>query len=489
MNNLHYQPAMPGYNRRRAEWRVTAMCIAASVVLGAATVILPWWFVFALLLLPILAFVAWNYPEIAVVGIMAMLFGAVPEALMPRLPIAGGGVNLEDLGIVGMLLLLLIRRSGRVRELIAPVGGHLPALVAFLGVAVVSAVIAIFYKTAAPKDVLNEARPYFTWLLLPVLCLAVDNDVRARRFKKWLFALAVVLAAGMVLQSLTGVALFGKGRVWSSIGVSGEVLRSTTPGMFLMAGGLIYLLAAYAHGRHRFGVWMMVFGGLAAGGTLVGFGRGLWIAVIAGVGLLALQTRGERYIRLLMVLSVGALVLGGLVAVAKPEYLIAASDRLLSVGDEVEHGASYGRRKVENAYAMAKIAQHPVLGVGLGGAYKPPEAEYANFIADTRYIHNSYVNITTKLGLPGLAALLWLVVSVLRRTWSAARDRAGDRALGFAAFWIAFATMVVTAMTQPNMAAANGVGSIALAIFLAEYARRDRTTGGASGVPVEVRHG
>jgi O-antigen ligase len=147
-------------------------------------------------------------------------------------------------------------------------------------------------------------------------------------------------------------------------------------------------------------------------------------------------------------------------------------ERLLSIGTEIQVGESYGRRKTENEYAWEHIVNSPMLGVGLGGEYKPPSAQSIAWPGETRYIHNTYVNVATKMGVPALLALVALVTTMLVRGWTTIRiASSADRPIAVASFWTIMAAAVVTSLTQPNLISPGGAVSLAVAVFLTECVR------------------
>lgn len=440
-----------------------------SMTLGMLSVLMPWKFAIALALVPFFVLIAWNYPEVATGILVALLFGMIPDSILPKVSVGGGRLTAEDLGMLLFLLLLLLKNlsfhTNRFQPYVIP-------LISLLGIAFISSVVAFLYKTAPIKDVLTESRAYFTWIMLPILFLAIDNEARRERFKYIIFAIGILSALAVIIQSFTGFSLFSKGQevraLWTMGSATASVLRSTTPAMFIMSAVLIYLLASYSLGQIKNGLFFMTSCLILTGGILVGFGRGLWLSVIVGFFLISLFTRGSGYNRLLTTFMVLTLILISSLMIFKPDYLMAISDRFTSITSEAEHGESFGRRTVENSYAISKVAESPILGVGLGGHYKPAGPESLFWESETRYIHNSYVNVLTKIGFPGLLAMLWLVLRMQKRAWHVFRHTSVEKPLALSAFWILITTTIFTSITQPNLVAPNGIISIIIAVFLVE---------------------
>jgi O-antigen ligase len=76
--------------------------------------------------------------------------------------------------------------------------------------------------------------------------------------------------------------------------------------------------------------------------------------------------------------------------------------------------------------SLESIRENPVLGVGLGNAYRGLTSEEARtrYTRFTRFIENSYLYMTTKMGVPALLVFAWLAAAVL---WSAGRNYARAR--------------------------------------------------------------
>lgn len=420
--------------------------------------------------------IAWVWPELALVLVLALVLGALPSLPLPSVPFIGGSLNAEDLGLMGLLLVLLLKRGGRAVEHLAPMRACLFPLGVLLVIALTSAAFTWLSGAAPLREVLREGRGFYCWLILPVLCLAVGEPGALRRLKWLLLGLAVLVAAGALLESMLGMQIMSKGQQTRELWVEQTnttvpgVYRSTSPGMFLMAGVLMYFAAAVAVRRLRRPLLALLVCGLLLGGILVGFGRALWLSVLLGVLLLALVANPARYLRLLVFLAVVAAVLGGSALALRPDYASAVATRFLSIGHEVEHGTSFNRRRLENAHALEELTRRPLTGVGLGGAYRLPDP-VAGGSVEQRYIHNAYVNVATKLGLPGLLATLALTAVLLWRAWGSVRAGVEDPALAYAAFWVVLATAVLTAPTQPNLVSPSGVASLAVAVFLVERLR------------------
>lgn len=470
-------------------WALISIGLIAFLVMllfvGASAALLPWWFLIALSAAPIFLVIAWRLPEVALVLLVAVSFGLVPDFLLPRIPLAGGALRAEDLGLFGLFFLLVLRRIGSIHESYKMIAvAFRPIFLIFLLVGI-SSFLAVIYKTAGVKDIFNELRNYAYWLYLPLAALAIDSDERFDRFLKMIFALALLIAAAMLIQSTTGFRLTTRGQfaeLWTVTDTVAGITRSTTPGMFVMGAALLWLLAAYAYGEIKFGFWYVSAVLLLIAGVIVGFGRGFWASIAIGFVILGFVRFSRGYAKTLIVLSV-ALFASSLIAVAlKPELVTAVAKRVTSVSDEFERGTSVARRKIENQYAMSAFENSPIIGVGIGGRYKPFGTDSVSWEAESRYIHNTFLHAAAKFGLPGFLIVLSSILYYLSRCWNGFRYVASSKALSYSCFWVIFSAGFVTAFTQPNWMTSTGVLSISIAVFISERLRRKR-------LDSEISHG
>jgi O-antigen ligase len=114
------------------------------------------------------------------------------------------------------------------------------------------------------------------------------------------------------------------------------------------------------------------------------------------------------------VVVVGAIVLGSLLSGyftridAIAQGLGARFDSLFA-GDELVYDSSTQGRLRENEFAIAKIKEYPILGIG-------PMADYYTAVyKNTYFVHNAYLWILVDFGIVGFLPFLWLSVAYLSR--------------------------------------------------------------------------
>jgi O-antigen ligase len=453
-------------------WLVLVGACLLAVVGALLISVLPALMVIVLIVAPLVLLFIWLKPEFSLVVLFATIFGALP---LPSLPLGGGTLRAEDLGIPFFLAILLIKRYGEIRRRFAVISPYFMTL-SLLGVAVIFSIFYSYFLGRQPiKDILNELRPYYYWCLIMVLPLAINDEKALPRFRAMVFWLAILLAIAVSAQSFFGIQLLQRGgfrQVITMDRVATGVIRSTTPGMYLLAGALIYLVAAYSMGARINKARMVVGAAALSVGLLVGFGRALWLSVALGILMLAIFSKSYRYFAFLITAIGCAVVVISILVTVRPGYIDAAERRLMSVGEEISYGGSFGRRKLEFFYAASAISRNPIFGVGLGSSYKPPTSDSSWWDVETRYIHNSYLSVLTKLGVFGLFPFLMFLFVAIRRGIRVFSSAGYDRPLVYAALWVILSVSTVTSITQPDLVSPHGVAVICLVVFLIETAGR-----------------
>ena len=161
---------------------------------------------------------------------------------------------------------------------------------------------------------------------------------------------------------------------------------------------------------------------------IFGFTRGLWLAtVVSVVFLLLVQHRRARRkaIKYLTSLAVVFIVVGSILTLGSNNFLKIIEDRVAYSFTQYE-SASGGeevlsaRRFIEWALIGAQIVEHPIAGKGLGATYEiageavleGPKDEQIDF----HYIHNLYLLIAFRLGIPALLLFLFVLWKYFRRS-------------------------------------------------------------------------
>ena len=328
------------------------------------------------------------------------------------LPFFGGGIKPSDLMLFATLAGWAIRtivRHGRMRSLPKV---EVQLLLAFLAWATVGVLVGAAHDTVV-KEGVTELRPLLHLLLF--LCVATEFDRAAARRVAWLLMLlAVPLTIHAIVLYRQGIGSFNRyvGGVRVMDVEFGYLMFPVLLGVsFFMDGEgpslIVLALAAIGFVGLSMTFYRMAFLGLAG-------------------GLLTLLYLANRRGRRVFVLGLWLVAAGTIAASAwfaeegarGRDPVSALERRVASIGD-YENNVSAQHRLHEWATARQMIAQHPILGNGMGariGFHSPmfnPITNSYGFWSHDTYIHNVYLWLLTKLGFIGFALMLGFVVTAL----------------------------------------------------------------------------
>lgn len=398
-------------------------------------------------------------PEIALLGILIITSSI---GFKDRLPVLSVGIHLEipDILLLGLLGWIAVRWLFVPGFRIARTPLDRPLLV-FYGVTLFSTLVAIVQSSVDLDQAIAAIRIFSYYLTFFV----VTNLVRERRQLNFLvngiFLLATVVAVAMVGQYVLGdsVRLVG-----SQVGAMeempsrtfGDVVRITPPGYSIVMVSFVAILCTLVGAKLKpMGLVRFLQCGLMGMALLLTFFRSYWAALIAVIFLVMFLVRGADTRRLIgwgVVVMLPAVLLL-LVVFNAPDLpvsrlLDASWDRLSTVADIGTKGGdpSYNYRKLENGYAWSAIASSPIIGLGLGAAYRPLDPRIdlrdAEGLHDrTNQIHNSHLGVLLQSGVLGYLSLMWLSLAFLLRglrNWRhVPNDRLRGVVLGFTLVYLA----------------------------------------------------
>ncbi len=187
---------------------------------------------------------------------------------------------------------------------------------------------------------------------------------------------------------------------------------------------------------------------LLAGGLLMSWSRGAWIAFVAAIlAMAAALPRRTRWglvlVAALVVAAVGA-YLGGFVPASIsarlsdfPRYIQFADVRGVSVTEE---NFAVIERLAHWQAGFDMFRDNVWTGVGLG-CYEPAYPAYSliNWPYALGHAHNYYLNLAAETGLIGLSAYLALWAVIFWQTWKLTRSERGFRrglAIGLLGAWV-----------------------------------------------------
>ena len=439
-----------------------------ALLLGLMIVFLPWWLMLGLLGAVVYPLVLLRAPWAGVFVYFAAL------ELSPDLKASDA--------LTGCTLLFFGVQWLASRQRFKLPTTELRLFVAFIVLVLVSLVMGLVVAHNTVPFVYRDGRAFMYWLWLPLLFwLAHRQPEGLRKLGRVLVLVACLVSVIALIQYLFGLQIVREGRVGSlETGnvVDVDATRVQMPGFTYVLVALAWATANVLLGGKRV-FYAMPLALLFVAALYVNFGRALWawsfFAVLICGAVLGLR---RAFTLLALLLVSGSIAVGGLLAF-KPSVVDNAVTRLSSVVDEGGNKSSYGWRKLENESAVGQIIRHPVLGLGLGAEYRAWVADVRLFTEHTRYIHNAYLFIATKIGIP---ALLILVTLLLRIWWSGFRLR-HDTDFTQDPVWVACVagwwSLLGMSVTQPELLGPHSIFLLCLLStkLLAEaQARREPTS-------------
>jgi O-antigen ligase len=316
-----------------------------------------------------------------------------------RLPAADIGVAVAVLG------LLLQHRQLRMPFPLGIFG-------AFLLWALVASLVSPFAEIARAK--------FLEYLKLFVIMLIIVNALRTEGQLRFylLFVLGCFILFPVRGTLVGGDTVFGRA-VWNYIYSNANDLAT----LCLIALGIaLGFLFTQPSGRLvRLGAGMSALLLLVV--ILLTQSRGAFLGLVAGMGPAFIRMGLKQPGRLLLL----ACVLAAVIATAIPATVWERLSGIAMLTNTSTIALADPEGSAEQRFAVQKVAweillDNPVFGVGLG-AYPYANAVYAPELG-VRDTHNTYLNVATEVGLPGL--LLWsaLVLSVLRYAYRCRRAAA-----------------------------------------------------------------
>lgn len=438
-----------------------------AAILGILTALLPPVVLLALTFLPILIIVAWNYPAMALLILISVLYGVIPSYLVPSIPLGGGNLQANDLALGCLFLIVSLQSSRVLPEIFIKLKPLTFPLLLLIVLFSLSLIFSIGYFHNPVKHVLAEVRNFLYWLILPIVVAIVTVDRTKYQFiLNGLMTIGYIISAALIFQHLTGIDILGSGRVEKLVTLekTSEIIRTTSPGIYLVILSIYFIVSRWLSGKIS-----PLLAGLACTplilGLLVTFGRGVWIASALSILLLAASISRIAFLRLFIIGSLTlSIILSGLFIV-KPETGEAIADRLFSVAKEVDGGSSAEWRYLENTYAIEHVITSPIVGVGIGGFAHP---KFHPIMTDDllRYVHNGYLYLVVKIGIFGLLipiTIMWRV----GRWFKANKETYSESFLhSRKALLAVFFVPCITSFTQPEWMVYTGVGFLALVLGL-----------------------
>jgi O-antigen ligase len=441
-------------------FQLTVICLA-GLIIGIACI----WFSARLTLVGLLViaaiFIIIKRPEISLIGILIATSSIVFEDQLPLLSFGGISLHISDLLLLGSLGLILVTLLVDPKFRIVRTSLDLP-LILFYVFMIVSTLYAVSRSSVDIEAARRAIRPityYFTFFI-------VTNLIRNRRQLNFLlngiYILATIVAIVMVVQYFLGkstILIPGRVESLSTQNITYEdITRILPPGLSIILVAFLVFLCSLTLEKIKttYLVKLLQFGifGMA---LIFTFLRSYWAVVLVAYFLLIFLIKGKEKLRLIYfgLLAIGCVFIVLILVYCFPTsrlstFVNASTDRLTTIfmiGTYQGQDNSYQWRRIENEYAIAQIAMHPIIGIGMTARYRPWDPridtiDIRNLEYDFRqHIHNGHLKVLLNSGFAGYLCLMWLsFVFMLRgfRKWRKITDpKLQSAVLGFTLAYLA----------------------------------------------------
>jgi hypothetical protein len=479
---------------RLAPALVAVLALGLASFAGLVSAVLPAWLIVGLFMVPGLAVLLLLRPEYALTACVALVCGLVHPAFVPRIPAFGGALAAADAALA-MLFCYAVWTLATQRK--APDAAPQPGF-RWLGVSlllfglafVLALVLSLTVRDIGAANVLGEARDLLYLMVLPIAVVILQHPKRLKRFVISFVVLGCLFALGQVLQGLFRLPVFGAQGI-SSLETLGQLhdgtTRANTLGLNVIVFSLLLTLGAYVLGVIRKAVFLAVAGLLLVGIVLT-FGRTTYAAVLV-CGALVVWWLDARKLPVLLGWLVLAVACGSAIGMwLKPDSFAAVYFRMTTIGEEIDRGYSAQWRFWEAQAMLPHLEEQPLTGVGLGADYKGARGA-AQHPELNRYVHNGYLYMAGKMGLPALAFFLSMMaaIAVIGRRLAKGTASPAARVVGAAcaAMMIRF---LAASITEPHLMSDYGVVNIAIAGALVLLFARSATDPAGPAAAVEPTH-
>ncbi len=356
----------------------------------------------------------------------------------------------------------LVRDAGtdEGRAVIAsPVGR---GIIVFFVIAVASILPALMYGAGVLWWFRDLVRFSPLILFFPMATVA-NSPSRAAGLGLAFLAVVVYFAVDALLtyDAMLNVAAFASEMSWQRAPVN-EVLP-----MAMLVGAATLFFAARRKGEF---IVALSVGLLSALALAISFSRGFWVAGLMAIALsaVAMRARPGRVLGLMVVLACAVLA-GAYAAFGWRMFGVLSSlaGRFSTISSPLAE-VSVQERLVESKEVLKLISRNPIIGYGLGTAFRYMSLT-RGFYREVTFVHNGYLFLVLKLGIVGLVSYFVFYFRGVALVLRSAREAASVwvRSSLFAAFGVLLAFLMLS-LTSPQFYTKDAGLIIALALALAQ---------------------
>lgn len=407
-----------------------------------------------------------GMPEALLCGLIFLTNSAfVDPTFLPRLPFFGGNFFLSDFYLV-LVCLLMWRSVRRKKEQLS--FSYKKHFLVFGGAVAVSVLVA-FSRGAEAHYILRELH---VLIYYPMTILVVSWAMRNREGEFRLLSVLCGIVVVSCLATFWQIVLMNRFQfmayatpVFDLKGDALDALRIRPLSQWLFVCFLVGSVGSYPLWKKR-RVSILAVLTLVTICLFLGFSRA-YIADVAGGLVLVLLVKKQNLSgslrtagRFILIAAIICFSFRTTMKTVAPSYWGAFEDRIVSSlttnALESDDPWTFGSRLYEMQSAIEHIADHPILGLGVGMEYRDIQPfEYAqsevreNPDDAVHYMHDTYLYLWMKYGLLGVLAAAWAVGHFLSRAWALARG-SGEQAPLFVGILGAFAALAVSNLVSPS---------------------------------------
>lgn len=281
---------------------------------------------------------------------------------------------------------------------------RLPVSPVGLGVYIVILILALATGLFGSGD-RELLRVDFMGMLFPVLCFYLCLTILNSRER--IVRMLIILLAVSALKALILAGFYLAGHGWP---YEPTYRIATMDSADLLAFITLVLIATHLLARRDIRGFK---GGLVSAACLpmifviiFAYRRAQWIGLIFSLGLLYLGAEKlvRRRISVVLAIALCAALASAVLTGLGEEKGNLIGSRIASMFDKNQH--SNVHHLLESQQVLRDLSRSPLLGMGLGGHH----GSLPGYNIPTNIVHNTFLYIWMKMGLPGLAFFIWMAI-------------------------------------------------------------------------------
>ena len=440
---------------------------AAGVLLGVISSYLPPLWVILLVVAFAILLVVIRRPEIAVLGVLIFLTTLLPDRYIPVVNVGPGRLYITEPIIIGLFIYIFVRWLVKHQPLVStPL--DIPIL-CFYGWALITTIVGVFVnKNVSIGLAIPEFRLLSYYLVFFVITNLLTKNEQVKLLLDGLFLLGTIVAIAMIVQFVMGTSFeFISGRV-ESLYTAGRRYADVTRITDTVGEGLItiafivksvFILTSEWKWKRILHVIQWLLLGIAVGMT---YNRTHWAVSFLAILLTLILGSGKDRYRVFKWVIIGSLTIPIILflVIGNPnseaaKFINSTIDRFTTILQPESYTSEYTStlqwREFEYKYGLPQVANHPILGLGLGARYRPYVygIDYEAF--DGRaYTHSAHLWIAMKTGLVGYLFFIIFSIAFLWRGFKYWRSIVNpDMRSIYLGFTLAYLGVLIGSITHP----------------------------------------